>query len=340
MPHSLTWPDKSIRYQPFWYESLTNSLQQSKVFDPIIFSTSLQQADKNRACQFFVDDVLCLLDTFDRPLTTKSYLTGGKSISSLSPEELPALYHGVKIVFVLQYAYQYLPVYQQMEKQWGINIVPWIFPHLQMFPLEAFTWENIEHFYLANGAFGTGRRRRHRQPYLDIMNSDKRFYMTTHSMEIIRKKTKFLTDTDGAEIWRTTIDFRKDTQGIELYVNALKQCKWGLSLRGCVHKGEKACQNGKCCRAAQYLSLGMPMAFDYIPYYAFPYVPNKDFVLLSAPEDLLELEKVDAEKYAERSRFIWKEYYCPEAMAKLLVRLVYDEDYRKQLPTFWSQPAI
>lgn len=85
------------------------------------------------------------------------------------------------------------------------------------------------------------------------------------------------------------------------YQNKLKQIKWGLILRG---KGV-----GKNRREVEYMSLGMPIALNYIPVYPFKYEPNKHYVYLEKPEDILRLSDIDPEPYAQKSLEIYNKYY-------------------------------
>lgn len=173
---------------------------------------------------------------------------------------------------------------------WGrfpVTVKPWtIFPAAE-FPLEYFQWRFIPHELLG---LITGRNDRfRRKEWVDWATKDGRFY------------------TDAG--YRKTLPYPQ-------YLEKLKTCRWGVSLRG-KHRNH----DGKNRRECEFSSCGMPLAMNYVPHYPFPMEPGKDFYLLKDPESLDELEGLDPREFAEASQRLYRDHFSPSGMARTLVSL-------------------
>jgi len=216
------------------------------------------------------------------------------------------IYNEVSFVFVLQYRYSQLATYKKLEAKYGFTILPWVYIPLHNFKISKFIWKNTKHKYIANMAFGLSRWHGQRKPWVRAVYDNHLFYKNHHSLN------------------------KND------YYEVLQETEWGLNLKGCIRKGENLAMDGKCHRESEYLSLGMPMAYSYMPCYPFSFVPDQDYLFLHNPSDLLTLHDNDAVKFHERSLYNWENYFSPKASMELLYKLIYDKNYREKLPTYWK----
>lgn len=128
----------------------------------------------------------------------------------------------------------------------------------------------------------------------------------------------------GRQVWvdwcKQTTDFyvKEDYTGkdeLEDFKIILQNCKWGTSLSG--RRG--AFKNRREC---EFTSCGMPLAMNYVPSYAFDFIPDRHFVHLQKPEDLAKLRDIDPEPFADASKQLYREHFSPEGMANDLVTMV------------------
>ena len=163
------------------------------------------------------------------------------------------------------------------------------------FYLENFQWnanDNHKHDYII-----TGKPWRHRVPW-------------------IRFAENIIAGPNNINIGHGAGDASQPHENLGFY-EMLKECKWGLILngRGCGAKNR---------REVEFSSLGMPLALNYVPKYPFDFVPNKDFVLLKSPEDLLSLKDIDPEPFAERSKYIYSQFFSPSYGVYNSFQIVYN----------------
>lgn len=175
-----------------------------------------------------------------------------------------------------------------------IKVVPWPIMNSRPFPLGYFAY-NPDGPHDHQWAI-TGRNHRYgRQPYVAYARALK-------------------------AAGRTDIfcpDYRYFTVSPAAYAELLRSCRWGLILRG------KPVLDGKNMREPEMLSCGMPLVLNYQPHYLFPFEPDRHYVYIERPEDLTEkLPGCDHREYAERSREVWRDHYCPAAVSRKLIELV------------------
>lgn len=187
---------------------------------------------------------------------------------------------------VLKIQWEPKPIWQQFTEETGKTITPWTMFPSREFPLEWFRWQaHGPHLYLATL---TGAERFGRGAFKDIAQ---------HWPNIYSKP-------------------RGQKDPIADYLRILETCKWGVSL-----VGKRGTQN-KNRREVEFASCGMPLALNYIPSYPFPFQPGTHFVFLKEPRDLSRLATMDPRPFAERSIALWRDHFCPVAMADKLLTLL------------------
>lgn len=171
-------------------------------------------------------------------------------------------------------------------RELGFKSSSWVmFPGGQKF-VDFFKWENVNHKYLS--MFTSGKhslRTQHRMPWLE--------YFRAHP-----------------EFWSSR-DIRLSE---DEYRSILKQCKFGVII--------VSNDSYKNTREYEYISCGMPMALNYRPRYEFGFEPDKHYLLLKEPTDLAKLATIDPLPFVEASKYIWENYYRPEAAADYLMQLL------------------
>jgi len=207
------------------------------------------------------------------------------------------IFENVNFIFVLQFCAAKAEHYAYLSKKSGINILPLIYGTSGRFSIRQFNWRKTNHKYLAHFGFGVSVQK-HRKKWIAKAKQNGNFLVSYTSGKI--------------------------------FAEALKDCKWGVSL-----KGSGVRHDGKCYREAEFLSCGMPLALDYQPSYSFPFLPNVHYLYLDSPSMLDDLDKIDPEPFAKRSKALWRNYYCPSTFTNLFLSILYDEDYRASIPNFW-----
>jgi len=211
------------------------------------------------------------------------------------------IFSDVNFIFIFQYCYKKHQQFFEIKNKLGIDIYPLIYGTTKNFPTKKFQWENKNHKYTANFAFTMSRRnRQHRMGWVNYVKDDRTFFT----------------------------DFVKG----HIYANILQDTKWGVSLIG-----SGLDFDGKCYREAEFMSLGMPLAFNYMPCYPFPFYPNVHYLYLKDINDIDLLKKIDPIEYAKKSSFMWDKYFSPCGLSNLLINILFNEKYRNDIPNFWGQ---
>jgi len=209
------------------------------------------------------------------------------------------IFEDVGFIFVLQFCAARAQYYKHLSEKSGIHILPLIYGPSGRFPIGQFTWRKTDHKYLAHFGFGAKvQGQKHRREWIAKAKQNSNFLM--------------------------------GFMNSKKFSSALKDCKWGVSL-----KGSGAGHDGKCYREAEFLSCGMPLALNYKPSYAFPFFPNIHYLYLDSPEMLDSLSEINPEPFAKRSKTLWKSYYCPATFTNLFLSILYDESYRNSIPNCW-----
>ena len=176
------------------------------------------------------------------------------------------------------------PLWKELSNISGIKIIPWIVNPNSLFPIGFSHWSSTNKYkYLC---FKTGRMTRKRAKWMKILNSPETPCYT--------KRLPY-----------------------EGYLDLVKNSTWGLILKGVA--GQHT--DGKNRREYEYASCGIPQALDYQPYYPFPHEPNKHYVYLEKPEDVIKLKDIDPAPYAQASSELYEKYFSPVSAANLLIKL-------------------
>ena len=233
---------------------------------------------------FILNGKKCFLDDWDYAYPTSSI---SEEFFERNPE-----HKDLKYVFKIQYSRGEIPFFTKLGEKFGIQIFPFFMFPRHDFELGSWKWKNGDHKYLA---LFSGRVWKFRRQW--------NAYMQKHP-ECISVNDSYLKVTDK----------RMNAIDDDVYLDILKQTKWGLCLRG---KGTD-CKNR---REVEYLSYGMPLVLDYKPYYPFDdeFQPNKDYVYLEKPEDLEKLKDMDPEYFSERSTYLYKRYFDPDVLGLALI---------------------
>jgi hypothetical protein len=193
----------------------------------------------------------------------------------------------IKLIFKIQY-YKCDYWDKVFPEKTGIKVLPWTVMPTHHFELEKIKWVNKKHRFVASI---TGRNNRFgRQPWVDEAKKHQDFYT----------KTDYVS-----------------TDPQDDYMQILSDCKWGLIL-----KGKQRNHDGKNRREVEFTSLDIPLAMNYVPSYPFKMDPGVHFYKLEKPEDILKLRDVDPLPFVEASRQLYRDYFSPVGMSKLLIKLV------------------
>jgi len=185
---------------------------------------------------------------------------------------------------------QYHPhlFYEEFQRKTGIKVVSWIMWPTDNFPLGCFKW-NVDkvHKYTASCAGGRNSNRRWGRP----------------------SYIKYCERHEG---------FHTERLPVEKFVEVLKECRWGLILRG----GYKGNCDAKNTREHEYMSCGMPLVLNYTPHYDYPFRPYEHFAFVKSPEELASLNGKNIRAFAKASTDIWNKYIKPDSSAKFLLKLL------------------
>lgn len=193
----------------------------------------------------------------------------------------------IKLILKIQY-YKCEYWDKTFPEKTGIKVLPWTVMPCHHFELGKIKWENKKHKYVGSI---TGRNNRFcRQQWVDEA----------------KKHTDFYTKTDYVST---------DTQ--DDFFKILSDVKWGIIL-----KGKQKNHDGKNRREIEFSSLNIPLAMTYVPTYPFEMIPNKHFVLMKNPSDLIKLRDIDPMPYVKASKQLYDDYFSPIGMSNLLIKLV------------------
>jgi len=226
---------------------------------------------------FRISGTLVALDTWDTNSPTDSAFLNGHF-------QPGAALGDVRVVLKIQW--QPDRFWKAFTNEIMIPVLPWtVFPSRE-FPLGAFAYDaRANHVY--TGSI-TGVMRYGRGPFRDLVADEPDFYARLGSKD----------------------------DSIAEYVNILRTCRWGISLKG------KRGTDGKNRREVEFASCGMPLALNYEPHYPFPFEAGQDYVLLKEPTDLLTLREIDPHPFAVASREVYEQFFSPAGMARLMLDLV------------------
>lgn len=286
----LTLPTKPEKQFASWNCTLHRMLAESWLFD-VEQSASLPQLPRKscgRVTQNFsavmIDDLLIGIDTWDTNSPTETAWREGFFDAG---EVLSAM------ALVLKIQHEPLPLWDEFTAATQIPINAWtIFPTRE-YPLEFFRYDpNANHIYI-----GT------------LTGADR--YGRTDFKNTARERHDFYALEGG----------QKDS--LDEYLNIVKSCRWGISLRG------KRGTDGKNRREIEFASCGIPLALNYQPHYPFPFEPGKHYIYLRDAGDLAKLRDIDPQPYAEASWSVYQNYWSVRGMARLFVTLVEKHCRRK-----------
>jgi len=213
------------------------------------------------------------------------------------------IFEDIDFYFPLQFCSGKTEHYKYISEKSGIKIFPLIYGTSGLFPIGQFNWRKTNHKYLAHFGFGLNKVQRHRKKWVAKAKQNGHYIV------------KYMSGKKFSE--------------------TLKDCRWGVSLKGAGFQDD-----GKCYREAEFLSCGMPLALNYQPTYAFPFFPNVHYLYLDNPGKLDSLGDIDPEPFANRSKTLWKSYYCPKTFTNLFLSILYDENYRNLIPKCWPGSRI
>ena len=196
------------------------------------------------------------------------------------------LFEKHKIDILIKIQHHKCDYWQKFTNDTGIPVTSWTVMPCHHFPLEYFKWQNKNHRWIGTV---TGKNNRFgRQPWTDWCSKNNDFYSS------------------GSYLVNDTIDD---------YLNRLKDCKWGIIL-----KGKKGAEKNR--RECEFSSLNMPLALNYDPQYPFEMNPNEHYFKLNSPEDLSKLRDINPKQYSEASKQLYNDYFSPVGMASTLIKIV------------------
>ena len=262
------------------------------------------ECTRNHGFQMTVNGIKCILYVRDRPPLKMKYF-----VNDDEDEWVKNFYRDdVKFIFIYQYNIANKEDYDEIERTQGVTILPWTYsPSGADYPVENFQWENKDHKWLANSAFNFDKKR----PYRLLWKKD---------------------------LYERDDIYTGESVDIGVYLDMLKDTKWGLTLRGTMNNQEKFehLQDGKCHREIEYMSFGMPLAYTYIPTYPFPFFPDEHYVLLRQPSEVHDLKDIDPAPFAQKSSETWEKYFSCNGVVQLLLDMIYDPDYRASIYENWE----
>jgi hypothetical protein len=267
MPLDLIMSDRPTQHS-IWGRNLLFHLMQHPDINTKIIPLPRINVHKNKHFTYFIlNDILFIMDDWDHATPT-CYLIGNDNA-------FPSFYkRNNTVILKIQYSPNQKHIYDAIENQFGIKVLPFTMFANHSFNLANFEWK-LQDDYEYDCIF-TGRPWNCRHAWMKFAENN-------------QDKIK------------CNVNYNLTTE----FDNLLQKTKWGVILKG---KGD----GGKNRREVEYSSFGMPLALNYIPYYHFPFEPNIDYVLLEKPEDLLKLKDIDPAPFAQRSKEIYHNYFSPQ----------------------------
>lgn len=129
---------------------------------------------------------------------------------------------------------------------------------------------------------------------------------------------KHFRDKNYAFTPRNPVKRNHEAGDFSVYMDVLKNCKWGLILAG--KSGYK--MDTKNTREVEYSFCGIPLAMNYQPDYNFNFIPDKHYVYVKNIEDAEKLHNIDPKPYSEASKQIYKNYFSPIGATKLFIEII------------------
>lgn len=263
-----------------WNWTLTKMLASSKIFDVSTMEFPYDRVRGSRNSNWSTMEVNGYrigLDTWDTLSPTSHFLDAGFFAKD-------GVYKDIDLLIKIQY--HPCKFWDGFTENTGIPATGWTVMPTKDYPLEYFQWENKNHKWIGTV---TGKNNRFgRQPYSDWCEKQDDFYSS------------------GAYLVNDTI---------EDYLERLKECKWGIIL-----KGKKGAEKNR--RECEFSSCGIPLALNYDPCYPFDMKSGIHYFKINKPEDLAELRNIDPEPFARASRELYFNHFSAYGMAKTLIKLV------------------
>lgn len=229
-------------------------------------------------CTMEVNGVRVGLDTWDT-LSPTSHFYGANFFNKRD-----GIYKDIKLLIKIQY--HKCRFWDEFTNNTGIPVTAWTVMPTKDFKLGYFKWENKNHKWYGTV---TGKNNRFgRQPWSNWCADQDDFYSSGDYLV---------------------------NDSIESYFNRLKECKWGIIL-----KGKRGAEKNR--RECEFSSCGIPLALNYDPCYPFPIKAGVHYVKLNKPDDMANLRDINPEPYAEASRRLYFDHFSPYGMAKTLINLV------------------
>lgn len=263
-----------------WNWTLNRMLINSKLFD-VEFKkfpwTRVNGARNRNWTMMELDGVTIGLDTWDTWSPTSNFYESGFFEKELKHVDL-----------ILKIQYYDCKFWDKFQNDTKIKVKPWTVMPTKDFPLGSFKWENKKHKWIGTV---TGKNNRFgRQPWSEWCEKQTDFYSS------------------GSYLVNDTM---------EDYINRLKECKWGIIL-----KGKNKNHDGKNRRECEFSSCGMPLALTYKPTYCFDMIPDHHYVLLNKPDDLEKLRYLDPEPYALAASQLYYDHFSAYGASKTLISIV------------------
>lgn len=109
------------------------------------------------------------------------------------------------------------------------------------------------------------------------------------------------------------------TKPLPEYISDLKKSNWGVAISCLLHQSGMTAWY-KNTREYEFISNGIPLALNYVPYYdEFPFNPMEHYLHIPNVNDLDKLLTVDPIPYHEKSKWLWDNYFRPDKATQLLL---------------------
>ena len=139
-----------------------------------------------------------------------------------------------------------------------------------------------------------------------------------------RAKTREIIDDNFKHYFFESINFEnKEPEYLDNKIlEYIFKTKWGLVSKG-------GGWNKKNRRESIYAKAGIPLVLDYKPYYLFDLmVPDKDYILLNAQEDVNKIDDSKLQYYSERSTHMYEKLYSAKGASDIMLKLI--ENYARK----------
>ena len=275
-----------------WNGSMMRSLAESGLFE--VMEKEFPKPDENVRrwlywSVFEIDDWKIGLDTWDTDVPASDFARLGALARG-------GMYSDLSVILKIQHRPHEL--WDSIEAKFGIPLRSWTIPASHDFPLGYFQWRPEGH---AHTACLTGNLKRgYRAGWATWARQQKDLAVSPK----VRR---------GRDIQQAERDINRGQ-----FLDILKGCKWGVSLKGL----KRSSHDGKNRRECEFASCGVPLALNYQPHYEFEMRPGHEFVMLETPEDMAKLRDIDPTPYAEASTRLYEQRFSPVGAAKTLVEIL------------------